>query len=268
VRSYNKMFVAYLRTFARLGLTPIPMQADSGAIGGDLSHEFIVLAETGESAVYCDCAWLNTDPLGITVDYEADLQPIVDEWTRLYAATDDKHDATACPVPADQLHEDRGIEVGHIFYFGAKYSKAMGATVTDPEGNDVPVEMGSYGIGVSRLAGAIIEASHDDAGIIWPDVVAPFGVGLINLRAGDEACDAACNALYGQLADAGIEVLYDDRDECAGVKFAEMELIGLPWQIAIGPRGLKTGTVELKARSGGEAEVLSPEAALARLTQG
>ncbi len=268
VRSYNKMFVAYLRTFARLGLTPIPMRAESGAIGGALSHEFIVLADTGESAVYCDRAWLDTDPLAVTIDYEADLQPIVDEWTRLYAATDDKHDPASCSVPADRLYEGRGIEVGHIFYFGTKYSKAMGAAVTDPEGNDVAVEMGSYGIGVSRLAGAIIEASHDDAGIVWPEIVAPFAVGLINLRAGDAACDGACDALYAQLVEAGVEVLYDDRDERAGVKFAEMELVGLPWQIAIGPRVVKSGTVELKARGGGEAEALSVEAALARLIRG
>ena len=268
VRSYNKMFVAYLRTFARLGLTPIPMRAESGAIGGELSHEFIVLADTGESAVYCDCAWLDTDPLAMALDYEADLQPVVDRWTRLYAATDDKHDPASCPVPAGRLHEGRGIEVGHIFHFGTKYSKAMGATVTDPEGNEVAVEMGSYGIGVSRLVGAIIEASHDDVGIVWPAIVAPFAVGLINLRSGDTACDGACDALYARLVEAGVEVLYDDRDERAGVKFAEMELIGLPWQIAIGPRGVKSGTVELKARGSGEAEALSVDAALARLIRG
>lgn len=268
VRSYNKMFVAYLRTFARLGLTPIPMRAESGAIGGELSHEFIVLADTGESAVYCDRAWLDADPLATEIDYESDLQPIVDEWTRLYAATDDKHDAASCPVPAARLHEGRGIEVGHIFYFGTKYSQAMGATVADPDGAEVAVEMGSYGIGVSRLAGAIIEASHDDAGIVWPRIVAPFAVGLINLRAGDAACDGACDALYARLAEAGVEVLYDDRDERAGVKFAEMELIGLPWQIAVGPRGVASGTAELKARAGGAAESLPLEAVPSRLIRG
>ena len=265
VRSYNRMFVAYLRTFARLGLTPIPMRAESGAIGGELSHEFIVLADTGESAVYCDRAWLDADPLATEIDYGADLQPIVDEWTRLYAATDDKHDAASCPVPAARLHEGRGIEVGHIFYFGTKYSKAMGATVTDPDGVEAPVEMGSYGIGVSRLVGAIIEACHDDAGIVWPEIVAPFAVGLINLRVGDSACDGACEALYARLAEAGVEVLYDDRDERAGVKFAEMELIGLPWQVAVGPRGVASGTAELKARGGGVAESLPLEAVPTRL---
>ena len=268
VRSYNRMFVAYLRTFARLGLTPIPMRAESGAIGGELSHEFIVLADTGESAVYCDRAWLDADPLATGIDYESDLQPIVDEWTRLYAATDDKHDAASCPVPAARLHEGRGIEVGHIFYFGTKYSQAMGATVADPDGAEVPVEMGSYGIGVSRLAGAIIEARHDDAGIVWPGIVAPFAVGLINLRAGDAACDGACDALYARLVEAGVEVLYDDRDERAGVKFAEMELIGLPWQVAVGPRGVASGTAELKARAGGAAEALPLEAIPSRLIRG
>ena len=266
VRSYNRMFVAYLRTFARLGLTSIPMQAESGAIGGDLSHEFIVLADTGESAVYCDPAWLDTDPLALAIDYEDDLQPVVDEWTRLYAATDDKHDPAACPVPEERLYRGRGIEVGHIFYFGTKYSKAMGATVTDADGNDVAVEMGSYGIGVSRLVGAIIEASHDEAGIVWPESSAPFAVGLVNLRAGDAACDEACESLYARLGDAGVEVLYDDRDERAGVKFAEMELIGLPWQVAVGPRGVSSGTAELKARAGGAAEALPFDSVLARLT--
>ncbi len=266
LRSYNRMFVAYLRTFARLGLTPIPMQADSGAIGGDLSHEFIVLAETGESAVYCDRAWLETDPLELEIDYDADLQPIVDRWTQLYAATDDKHDPATCKVAPDRLFEGRGIEVGHIFYFGTKYSASMGAVVRDENGKDTAVEMGSYGIGVSRLVGAIIEASHDDAGIVWPEAVAPFRVGMINLRSGDEACDRACEALYGALAQADVAVLYDDRDERAGVKFAEMDLIGLPWQIVVGPRGVKTGSVELKERGSGEREELSSEAVLARLT--
>jgi prolyl-tRNA synthetase len=264
-RSYNKMFVSYLRTFARMGLTPIPMAADSGAIGGDMSHEFIILADTGESAVYCDKAWFNTDPLSLDIDFDADLQSIVDRWTELYAAADEKHDPATCPVDADQLYTGRGIEVGHIFNFGTKYSKSMGATVSNSEGQEVPVEMGSYGIGVSRLVGAIIEASHDAVGIIWPPSVAPFHVGLINLRAGDAGCDAVCQQLYDGLAAANIETLYDDRDERAGVKFAEMDLIGLPWQIAVGPRGVKAGTVEIKQR-GGEREEVPAESALARLT--
>ena len=265
VHAYNQMFVSYLRTFARMGLQAIPMRAETGPIGGDLSHEFIILAETGESAVYCHRDMLAFDIFTEEVDYDGDLQPIVDHWTGLYAAADDKHDPGACPVAPEDLVEARGIEVGHIFYFGAKYSEPMGAVVTGQDGREVPVEMGSYGIGVSRLAGAIIEASHDDDGIVWPESVAPFAVGLINLRASDDACVSACDALYGRLMAAGIECLYDDGEDSAGAKFARMDLIGLPWQIVIGPRGVKAGTVELKNRKTGAREELSAESALARL---
>jgi len=262
-RAYNKMFVAYLRTYARMGLKAIPMRADSGAIGGDLSHEFIILAETGESAVFCHRDWLELDLLAEQASDDAGRAALVERLTGLYAATDEKHDPAACP--ADQLVTSCGIEVGHIFYFGTKYSKPLGAVVTGPNGDNVPLEMGSYGIGVSRLVGAIIEANHDAAGIIWPEPVAPFKVGLINLRAGDAACTKACNEIYAKLGAAGIEALYDDRDESAGAKFAEMDLIGLPWQLVVGPRGLKSGVVELKARRGGAREELSLESALARL---
>jgi prolyl-tRNA synthetase len=265
-KSYNRMFVSYLRTYARMGLRAIPMAAETGPIGGDLSHEFIILAETGESQVYCHKAYLDYDPLAEQIDYEGDLQPIVDHWTAQYAAADDKHDPDNCPVPKADLVEARGIEVGHIFYFGDKYSKPMGAEVTTADDEQVALEMGSYGIGVSRLVGAIIEASHDEDGIIWPDAVAPFAVGLVNLRVSDEACTAACNDLYDKLRAAGIDVLYDDRDEPAGAKFADMDLIGLPWQLVVGPRGVKAGTVELKRRASGERDELSAEAALARLT--
>ena len=266
-RSYNRMFVAYLRTFARMGLKAIPMRADTGPIGGDMSHEFLILAETGESQVYYHSDYLDFDVPGAGVNYDADLQPIVDRWTSLYAATDDQHDPAVfeAEVAEDKRREARGIEVGHIFNFGTKYSKAMGATVSDANGAQVAVEMGSYGIGVSRLVGAIIEASHDDDGIIWPEAVAPFKVGLINLKAGDAACDTACDALYDKLRDAGCEVLYDDRDGRAGVKFATMDLIGLPWQLVVGPRGVKAGTVELKRRDGGARQELSADAALAKL---
>jgi prolyl-tRNA synthetase len=265
--AYNKMFVAYLRTYARMELQAIPMQAETGPIGGDMSHEFIILADTGESEVYCHRDFLERDVLQRDIDYESDLQPLVDEWTSLYAATDDMHDAGRfeSEVPVDQRVTARGIEVGHIFFFGDKYSKALGALVSTPAGDEVPVQMGSYGIGVSRLVGAIIEASHDDKGIIWPDSVAPFKVGLINLRTGDEACDATCNELYAKLGDAGVEVLYDDRQERAGAKFADMDLIGLPWQLIAGPRGLKDGKVELKNRRSGDTEELSIEAALTLL---
>ncbi len=265
-RSYNKMFVAYLRTFERMGLKAIPMKADTGPIGGDLSHEFIILADTGESEVFCDKRWLEMGLTGRNVSYDSDLEPIFQELTGIYAATDEMHDPANCPIPAEDLVTRRGIEIGHIFYFGEKYSKPMGAMVSTPDGEQVPVHMGSYGIGVSRLVGGIIEASHDEAGIVWPESVAPFPVGLINLRSGDADCDAASADLEAKLTAAGKEPLYDDRDERAGGKFADMDLIGLPWQLIVGPRGLKNGVVELKNRASGERDELSIESALAKLT--
>ncbi|MFY7781660.1 MAG: proline--tRNA ligase, partial [Tagaea sp.] len=263
--AYNRMFVAYLRTYARMGLKAIPMRADTGPIGGDLSHEFIILADTGESEVYCDAAWLEADVLKRDVDFSADLQPLVDEWLSKYAATSEMHDAAKCPVPPDRLRKARGIEVGHIFYFGTKYSKPMNAQVAGPDGAPVTVEMGSYGIGVSRLVGAIIEASHDEAGIVWPDSVAPFDLALVNLRVGDAKCDAACADLYAKLQNAGKDVLYADTSDSPGAKFATMDLIGLPWQLVVGPRGLANGKVELKRRRTGERLELSAEEALNRL---
>jgi prolyl-tRNA synthetase len=239
--SYNRMFIAYLRTFARMGLTAIPMQADTGPIGGDLSHEFIILAPSGESEVFYHKAW--------EADRAAEAQGV---------------DAREAAAGAD-LRRSRGIEVGHIFYFGTKYTKAMNMVVQTPDGGQVHPEMGSYGIGVSRLAGAIIEASHDAAGIIWPEAVAPFRAGLINMRADDARCAAAADDLYAKLQAAGIETLYDDRDERGGAKFATMDLIGLPWQLVVGPKGLERGIVELKNRATGEREELSAESALARL---
>jgi prolyl-tRNA synthetase len=266
--SYNKMFVAYLRTFARLGLKSIPMRAESGPIGGNLSHEFIILAQTGESEVFCHKDYLDmaVPPADVNFDDVAGLQKIVDQWTAQYAATSDMHDAAAyAKIPADKQVSARGIEVGHIFYFGTKYSASMGMKVQGPDGGEVVPQMGSYGVGVSRLAGAIIEASHDEAGIIWPESVAPFRVGLINLRADDADCAAASDNIYSTLQSAGVEVLYDDRDERGGAKFATMDLIGLPWQLVVGPKGLKAGVVELKHRASGEKSELSLEAALARL---
>ncbi|MFB3149097.1 MAG: proline--tRNA ligase [Alphaproteobacteria bacterium] len=256
-RSYDNMYVTYLKTFQRLGLTAIPVRADPGAIGGDMSHEFQILAETGESEIFYDATFDELRAKG--------EQPDIETLRSLYAATDDEHDPAACPLPDDRLRTARGIEVGHIFYFGTKYSAPMGAVVTGADGESITVEMGSYGIGISRLAGAIIEASHDDAGMIWPESVAPFKVGLINLRVGDKGCDGVCSDLYAKLRRAGVEVLYDDRDERPGVKFATMDLIGLPYQLIVGPRGVKQGVVELKRRQGGEAEELSAESALARL---
>ena len=251
VKSYNAMFVAYLRTFARMGLKAIPMKADTGPIGGDLSHEFIILADTGESEVYFDKGFDAFDiPSGDA--YDGDLQAIVDQWTSLYAATDEMHDVDNPPAGASELQTGRGIEVGHIFFFGEKYSAPMGASVQGPDGDTVHVQMGSYGVGVSRLMGAIIEASHDDSGIIWPQSVAPFDMGLMNLNTKDDACTDACDALYRDLKAAGVDVLYDDRKERPGAKFADMDLIGLPWHVALGPRGLKSGMAEVKNRASGE----------------
>ncbi|MDH5558917.1 MAG: proline--tRNA ligase [Alphaproteobacteria bacterium] len=265
-RSYNKMFVSYLRTYERMGLTAVPMAADTGPIGGDMSHEFLILADTGESEIACHKDLLDKRWADREIDFEGDLQPIVDEFTSQYAATDEMRDPEAEKALGKDLVTARGIEVGHIFYFGTKYSAKMGAIVADKDGKEITVEMGSYGIGVSRLVGAIIEASHDDNGIIWPESVAPFHVGMINLKAGDGKVDAACEDIYGKLRAAGVEVLYDDREGRAGQKFAEMDLIGLPWQLIVGPRGLENGVVELKNRASGEREEISPESALARLT--
>jgi prolyl-tRNA synthetase len=266
-RSYNRMFVAYLRTFARLGLKAVPMKADTGPIGGDLSHEFIVLAETGESQVFCHRDLVDM-PAPDNIDFEGDLSPYIDQRTQLYAATEEKHDPEAfARIPADKQLAARGIEVGHIFYFGTKYSKPMNAKVTGPKGEDVLVEMGSYGIGVSRLVGAIIEASHDASGIIWPESVAPFRVGLISLKADDATTRGVCEDLYAKLGNAGVEVLYDDTDERAGAKFSTFDLIGVPWQVIVGPRGLAAGQVEIKNRKTGERQNLTPEAALNFLTR-
>jgi prolyl-tRNA synthetase len=261
------MFVAYLRTFARMGLKAIPMAADTGPIGGDLSHEFIILAETGESAVFCDKSFTERDVLSMDIDYESDLEPIVKAWTTDYAATDEKHDAKRFEtLAADRRLEARGIEVGHIFYFGTKYSEPLKAQVQVQDGQNVTLHMGSYGIGVSRLVGAVIEASHDDKGIIWPESVAPFKAGLINLKVADAACSKLCEDLYAKLSKAKVEVLYDDRDIRAGEKFAEMDLIGLPWQVVVGPRGAAAGKVEFANRKTGEKVEITADEALNRLT--
>jgi prolyl-tRNA synthetase len=266
--SYNKMFIAYLRTFARLGLKSIPMVADTGPIGGNLSHEFIILAQTGESEVFCHRDYLDFPVPGADVDFDsvAGLQALVDKWTSLYAATSEKHDAAAFEaLPEPSRVSARGIEVGHIFYFGTKYSEPMKAVVAGPDGVERPVHGGSYGIGPSRLVAAIIEASHDDAGIIWPEAVAPFRVAILNLKQGGADTDAACEKLYHELTARGVDVLYHDLDERPGAKFAAMDLIGIPWQVMIGPRSLAEGKVELKRRWDGMRELLTPADAVARL---
>ncbi|WP_118135719.1 proline--tRNA ligase [Oceanicella sp. SM1341] len=270
IHAFNRHVVSYLRTFERLGLKAVPMRADAGPIGGDYSYEFLVLAETGESEVFLDRDVVELALGDREVDFTdaAALQGLVDQWTTPYARTDETHDAALFDaVPDARKVTARGIEVGHIFYFGTKYSEPMGAVVTTAEGNQVPVEMGSYGIGVSRLVAALIEANHDDKGIIWPESVAPFGVGIVNLKQGDAEADAACESLYAALGKAGVEVLYDDRDERAGAKFATMDLVGCPWRITVGPRGLAKGVVELTSRRTGESTELSPEDAVTRVAE-
>ena len=262
-KSYNRMFVSYLRTFERMGLKALPMRAETGPIGGDLSYEFLILAKTGESKVYCDSDLLELEAPQ-NVDYDSDLEPVIAPWLEKYAATEDVHDPERfeSETPKERRMEARGIEVGQVFLFGGKYTTPMNCRVQGRDGEMITVQSGSYGIGVSRLAGAIIEASHDERGIVWPKEVAPFDVGLISLRPGDEKVDGACGELYQKLGRAGLEVLYDDSDERAGAKFATMDLIGLPWQVVIGPRGVKQGRVELKNRASGEKSELSPEEVL------
>jgi prolyl-tRNA synthetase len=268
--AYNKMFVSYLRTFARMGLKAVPMRAETGPIGGDDSHEFLILAETGESGVFFDRDFFDMDWTAFDIDYDdvGAVAKVVEDFTAKYAATDEKHDQAEFEkrVSAEKRLTGRGIEVGHIFFFGTKYSEPLGCDVQGPDGKKVPVQSGSYGIGVSRLVGGIIEASHDAAGIIWPEPVAPFRVGLINLKVGDADTDAACEKLHKALEAKGVEVLYDDRDDRPGAKFAVMDLIGLPWQVIIGPRGLKDGVAEVKNRKTGERSNVPLEGILARFT--
>ncbi len=268
LHAYNRHMVSYLRTYERMGLTAIPMRAASGPIGGDNTHEFLVLASTGESEVFFDAAVTDLKLGTREVDYDdrAQVEAICKEFTTLYARTDETHDAALFDqIPEERRKVARGIEVGQIFYFGTKYSEAMGANVVTADGTRVPVEMGSHGIGVSRLLGAIIEASHDDKGIIWPEGVTPFPVGIVNLKQGDAGTDAACAGLEKAFLAKGLEPLYDDCDERAGAKFATMDLIGLPWRITVGPRGLANGIVELTSRRTGQSEDLTPEAAVERV---
>jgi prolyl-tRNA synthetase len=267
--AYNRHLVSYLRTYERMGLQAIPMKAETGPIGGDYSHEFLVLAETGESGVVYDARVTDIRLGERQIDYDDRdaCRGVLDEFTALYARTEDTHDEAvfAERVPEDRRRHARGIEVGQIFYFGTKYSEPMGAVVTDEGGARVPVHMGSHGIGVSRLVGALIEANHDERGIVWPEGVTPFHAGIVNLRQGDGATDAACADIYGRLRTAGLDPLYDDTGERAGAKFATMDLIGLPWRVTVGPRGLAAGKVELTCRRTGDSEEVSPDAAVARL---
>jgi prolyl-tRNA synthetase len=268
LHAYNRHLVSYLRTYERMGLQAIPMRADSGPIGGEDTHEFLVLAETGESEVFYDSTVTDISLGARDIDYDdkAQCKAVMEEFTSLYARTDETHDEAAFnAIPEERRKSARGIEVGQIFFFGTKYSEAMGATVVGPDGAKVPVQMGSHGIGVSRLLGAIIEASHDDKGIIWPEGVTPFHCGIVNLKQGDDETDAACEGIYKALQKAGLDPLYDDRNDRAGAKFATMDLIGLPWRITVGPRGLKNGVVELTSRRTGESEEMTADAAVARI---
>jgi prolyl-tRNA synthetase len=269
LHSYNRHLVSYLRTYERMGLKAIPMRADSGPIGGDDTHEFLVLADTGESEVFYDSAVtdLTFGDREIDFDDHAACAAVMEEFTTKYARTDETHDESLFnEVPEERRKTARGIEVGQIFYFGTKYSDALNAAVDNGEGGKVNVHMGSHGIGVSRLLGAIIEASHDDKGIIWPEGVTPFHVGILNMRSGDDACDAACEDLYKKFIAAGLDPLYDDRDERAGAKFGTMDMIGLPWRITIGPRGIKNGVVEVTSRRTGESEEMPAADAIAKIT--
>jgi prolyl-tRNA synthetase len=268
-QSYYRMFIAYLRTFARMGLKAVPMKADTGPIGGELSHEFIILADTGESEVFCDRDLIEMRVPDAPSGDGQDLAPVVKRWTDKYAATSEMHDAERFEreVPEERRLSARGIEVGHIFYFGTKYSAKMKCQVQGPDGQLITLQGGSYGVGVSRLVAAIIEASHDGAGIIWPEAVAPFRIGLINLKPGDQACDEACAKLYGALGGERGEVLYDDTGESAGAKFKTMDLIGLPWQLIVGPKGMANGEVEIKNRATGERSTLALDAAIKKLQE-
>jgi prolyl-tRNA synthetase len=252
-----------------MGLRAIPMRAETGPIGGDLSHEFIILAQTGESGVFCHADVLNLPVPGDDIDYDGDLTPVISAWTSLYAATEDVHDAARFEreTPEDKRIHTRGIEVGQVFYFGDKYSKPMQALIAGPDGVERPFQGGSYGVGVSRLVGALIEANHDEAGIIWPEAVAPFRIGLANLKVGDSATDAACAELYAGFQKAGVDVLYDDTDERPGAKFAKLDLIGLPYQVIVGPKGLAEGKVEVKTRATGDRQSYLLAEAIARLTE-
>ena len=266
--SYQKMFCAYLNAFDRMGLKAIPMQADTGPIGGELSHEFIIFADTGESEVFCDRDLLDIPVPGIDLDFESDLSEEMTKRTKYYAATEEKHNAEAfAEIPSERQVKGRGIEVGHIFYFGTKYSEPMNAVVQTEDSGTVAVHGGSYGIGISRLVGAIIEASHDEFGIVWPKSVSPFDVGIINLKSGDTKTDEVSSKIYDELREKGLDVLYDDTTDRAGVKFNRMDLVGLPWQIVVGPRGVEAGTVELKNRSSNEKAELSVSDALEKIMQ-
>ena len=248
------MTVCYLKIFEKLGLQAIPMVADTGPIGGNMSHEFVIISQTGESDIYFDQRILDQGNKISKINYEDDLSSIVQNYKDFYSASDGKFSKKEFDekVKKNFQTQSKGIEVGHIFSFGTKYSKSMKANVLDGKGKQNPVYMGSYGIGISRLVGAIIESSHDDKGIIWPSVVAPFQVGLINVKSDDDSAIKISNNLYKSLLTHHIDTLYDDKSDNAGVKFSRMDLIGLPFQIIVGNKSINENLVELKNRKSGE----------------
>lgn len=245
-RSYELMYNTYIKTFNDMGIKVIPVIADNGAIGGSLSHEFQILADTGESLIYYDKEFDNLSN---------NIVNNIDKIRNLYAADQQKHDPDNCPLSHDQINTKRGIEVGHIFYFGSKYSQMMNAFVNDQNGNRIPLEMGSYGIGVSRVVAAIIEASHDDRGIIWTKPIAPFKVAIVNLNINNTKCNELASNAYNTFINSDLDVLYDDTSESVGVKLSINDLIGTPWQIIIGPKYADKDMVELKNRITGEIKV-------------
>ena len=253
--SYNKFFVCYLKTFERMGLKAIPMAADTGPIGGDMSHEFVIISNTGESDIYFDKNILDQGEKISEIDYEDDLSTFVQNFKNYYSASDEKFDQKDFDqnVNKDLQMTSKGIEVGHIFSFGTKYSESMKAHVLDGNGKEGPVYMGSYGIGISRLVGAIIEYSHDEKGIVWPNEVAPFLVGLINLKSNDDKANKIADEIYSLISSLNIEILYDDKSDNAGVKFSRMDLIGLPFQIIVGNKAISDNLIEIKNRKTGEA---------------
>ena len=257
IKSYNIMFIAYMQLFKKMGLKAIPMKAETGPIGGDLSHEFIVIADTGESEVYVEEQLLNFEGSLANINYNDDLQEEVNKFTSFYAATEEKHDESNFENNKNTLIKTRGIEVGHIFHFGQKYSLPMRATISDRVGENIPVFMGSYGVGLSRLVGAVIEANHDQKGIIWPKEITPWDYNIINLKYGDTDCDRICLDMYNEMNHKSLKVLYDDTDDRVGTKLARADLIGLPYQIIIGPKGIKEQLYDLKCRKSGDISRLS-----------
>lgn len=239
--TYNLMYETYFQIFYAMGLKPIAVRADNGAIGGSMSHEFHILAKTGESAVYYDKQF---DSLSTKEKFD------IEKMQSLYAMADEMHDENNCPVPLENLSSKRGIEVGHIFNFGTKYSKSMNASVMGVE--KIYPNMGSYGIGVSRIVASAIEANFDEKGIIWTKELAPFDVYLINVKNGDEVSDKLCDEVYAKLKAQNIDVLYDDRKVSLGQKFSTADLIGIPTQIIVGSKLAQENKIEVKNRKTGE----------------